>query len=111
MEQSDVSVEVRVNVVPPPRPLSDETRASLEAVRVAREAARLRARRQTLQTRIWFVTVVGAVGLVAYSFGPRVARWRHARAQAATSAPAAAPALPSPIAAATQPAQAAIANT
>jgi len=71
------------------RVLSNEVRASLEAVRVAQVAARVRARRQTVRTRLWVAAVVGAVGLVAFAFGPRIAARRHARQQAATpSAPA-----------------------
>jgi Flp pilus assembly protein TadD len=66
--------------------LSDEVRASLEAVRVAQVAARLRVRRQTVRTRIWVAAVGGAVGLVALAFGPRIAGRRQARPTAATAA-------------------------
>jgi hypothetical protein len=66
--------------------LSDEVRASLEAVRLAQVAARLRARRQTMEARLWCATLVGAVVLVTLAFGPRAARWWHARSQPARSA-------------------------
>jgi len=68
--------------------LADEARASMEAVRAAQEAARVRARRQTAQARRWFAGSVIATVLVGFVAGPPVARWRHARAQAAVPAPA-----------------------
>ena len=58
--------------------LSDEARASLEAVRAAQEVARRRARQQTRRARLWFLTVVGGVAVAAV-FGPRVARGWQAR--------------------------------
>jgi len=70
----------------PRHALSAEVRASLEAVRVARDAARVRARRQTVQARIWFAASLAAAALAAFTFVPRIARWRHARAQVATTA-------------------------
>ncbi len=79
MEQSDVSVEVRVPPPSPGRGLSAEVRASLEAVRVAQVGARQRARRQTMKARIWFTIVMGAVGFAAVAVAPRLARIRHAR--------------------------------
>jgi Flp pilus assembly protein TadD len=85
MEQPDAAA-VTISMVTLGRRLSSEARASLEAVRVAQDAARLRARRQTAQTRIWFTVLLGAVVVAAIVAGPRVAsRWRHARPQAATS--------------------------
>ena len=99
MEQPDVPSEAKIPMLPPPRPLSDEVRASLEAVRLAQEAARLRGRKQTMRTRIWFATLVGAVTLIAVAFAPRIARRPKARPQAATAAlPAPLPALPEPVA-------------
>lgn len=69
--------------------LSDEARASLEAVRAAQEVARRRARQQTRRARLWLLTMMGGVAVAAV-FGPRFARgWpRHA--------PVARAALPSP---------------
>ncbi len=86
MEQPHVPAAAAVAIASLGRALSDEARASLEAVRVAQEAARLRARRQTTQARIWLIALLGAGALAAVTVGPRVARWRHARAQAATPA-------------------------
>src|SRR3954471_14032766 len=77
MEQSDVSVEVRIPFPPPGRGLSPEVRASLEAVRVAQVGARQRARRQTMKARIWFTIVMGAIGFAAVAVAPRLARIRH----------------------------------
>ena len=88
MEQSDLYAEDRLPAVMPARELSDEVRASLDAVREAQTAARLRAHRQTVRTRIWSVTVIGAVAVVAFVVGPRVARGRYARTQAAKTATA-----------------------
>lgn len=59
---------------------------SLEAVRIAQEAARVRARRQTLHTRFWFAASLAAVTLAAFAMGPRVSRWAHARARKAVAA-------------------------
>jgi len=88
MEQTEVLAGTGSDapVMSPKLALSDEVRASLEAVRVAQQAARVRARRQTVRTRIWFATSVAAAALVAFAFGPRVARSRHAGPQAATAA-------------------------
>lgn len=63
------------------RGLSDEVRASLEAVRKAQEKAQQQARRQTLHARIWLTAlmVVAALAIV----GSRATRSRHARTQAA----------------------------
>jgi len=86
MEQPHVPAAAAVAIASLGRALSDEARASLEAVRVAQEAARLRARRQTTHARIWLIALLGAGVFAAVSFAPRVARWRHARSHAATSA-------------------------
>jgi len=72
----------------------------MEAIRVAREAARERARRQTLKTRIWFVASLAALALGAIAIGPRFVRWRHVRPQTAT-APRAVESIPAPTATAT----------
>ena len=71
--------------------LSDEARASLEAVRAAQEVARRRARQQTRRARLWFLTIVGGLAAAAV-FGPRVARGWQDR----TRAPAAALVAPTP---------------
>jgi tetratricopeptide (TPR) repeat protein len=62
--------------------LSDEVRASLQAVRTAQLAAHVRARRQTVRARIWFAGMLAAAAVAAVAAGPRVARWRHPRTQA-----------------------------
>jgi tetratricopeptide (TPR) repeat protein len=106
LEQSEVKVAPDSPIVLGGRGLSAEVRASLEAVRVAQEAARARARRQTVQTRIWFALLLGTVALCAVAFGPRLARLarlRHAPAPvaapvAAPAQPAAMPAPPEPVA-------------
>jgi tetratricopeptide (TPR) repeat protein len=107
MEQPHVPAAAAVAIASLGRALSDEARASLEAVRVAQEAARLRARRQTTQARIWLIALLGAGALAAVTVGPRVARWRQARAQAGgparTSLIAAAPAAPAAKAPAVEP--------
>jgi hypothetical protein len=86
MEQLEVPGAATVPNVLAGRPLSDEVRASLEAVRLAQVAARARARRQTVRARIWLAAAMGAAGLAALAFGPRIAGRRHARPQAATPA-------------------------
>jgi tetratricopeptide (TPR) repeat protein len=101
MEQAEVQARVSGAQVVAGRALSNEVRASLEAVRVAQEAARVRARRQTLRTRLWFAMLVGAGFAAAIAVGPRVVRWRQARTAAAAPArPVPAPALtpPAPVA-------------
>ena len=102
MEQPDVraAAAATASVISLGRALSDEARASLEAVRVAQEAARLRARRQTTHARLWFIALVGCVVLFAVAFAPRLARWRQARPKANTTAARPAPvhATPQPIA-------------
>jgi tetratricopeptide (TPR) repeat protein len=61
-EQAEVIVASGIQTTSPKRELPAEVLASLEAVRVAQENARRRARRETLHARIWFVVLVGAVG-------------------------------------------------
>ena len=87
MQQPEVQVAADGPVVLGGRALSDQVRASLEAVREAQEAARVRARRQTVRTRIWFVAMVAAGALTALAVGPRLARGRHAAVPAAAAAP------------------------
>ena len=95
--------------------LSQETRASLAAVRVAQESAQRRARQQTMQARIWLALLVGAVALGAVTLRPRVAAWRQSRAETAKRArtsprtPSGPPAAATPVAMAhaAQPASAA----
>ena len=109
IEQSEVEAGASAPRVSAGRALPAEVRASLEAVRMAREAARLRGRRETVKARISFAVMMGAVALAAAMVGPRVVRWRHARAHAKgaraaslvlrhETAPVAAPA-PAPVAA------------
>src|SRR3954471_20587552 len=89
MEQVDVPAGAAAASVSLGRALSDEARASLEAVRVAQEAGRLRARRQTVRARIGLAAMVGVGGLLALVLVPRVAGGRYARVQApATARPA-----------------------
>ncbi|MFL5306418.1 MAG: hypothetical protein ACJ8F1_14470 [Polyangia bacterium] len=77
--------------------LSDEARASLEAVRAAQEVARRRARQQTRRARLWFLTVVGGVAVAAV-FGPRVARgWQERGRTAPAAVPTPAATEPTPI--------------
>jgi tetratricopeptide (TPR) repeat protein len=88
---------ISVTIVSTGRALSNEVRASLEAVREAEEGARLRARRQTRHTRLWFLATVGAVVAAGFAFGPRVVHRKHVPATAAAThstadRPAAAPA-------------------
>jgi tetratricopeptide (TPR) repeat protein len=64
--------------------LSQETRASLAAVRVAQESAQRRARRQTMETRLGVALLLGAAALGAVALKPRLTHWRQSRAQAAT---------------------------
>ena len=86
MEQVDVPAGAMAASATLGRALSDEARASLQAVRVAQEAARLRVRRQTVRARIWAATMMVAVGVTAAVFGVRMVGRRHARPQAPTSA-------------------------
>ena len=78
--------------------LSQETRASLAAVRVAQESAQRRARQQTMRARIRLALLVGAVALGAVTLKPRVAQWRQSPAKTAAPASAVEPALAKPAA-------------
>jgi hypothetical protein len=110
MEQQDVSAGAAVPASVPVeslrRGLSNEVRASLEAVRVAGVVARARARRQTLHARIALATMLVGLTVAALAFGPRLVREIRARRHAVTAAapvaiaPPAAPAalLPKPVA-------------
>jgi hypothetical protein len=100
MEQAEVQAGARGPKMPV-RGLSDEVRASLEAVRIAREAAHERARRQTLRARLWFVALAGGVAAATFAVGPRVAHWWQGRSHAATPAVTPTPAPEAPVAAAT----------
>jgi hypothetical protein len=82
-QQTDAPEGLGPSPVPPKLVLSNEVRASLEAVRVAQEAARVRARQQTLTTRVWFAATVAMLAAAGFALAPRVARWRHGRVQAA----------------------------
>jgi len=79
IEQSDVAVPPGVPITSFRLVLSQEVRASLEAVREAQEVARLQARRQTRQARLWFAATVGALALAGFAVGPRLSHWWHAR--------------------------------
>jgi len=88
MEQTDIPAGQRSRgpMASLVRELSTEVRASMEAVREAREAAHQRARRQTLKTRLWFLLGLGATAVALVAFGPSMARWRPNRARTATAA-------------------------
>ena len=103
IEQTDVPAGAKPAApVEPPRPVrSQEVRASLEAVRVAREAAHIRARKQTMQARLWFAASVAALAGAGFVFAPRISHWWHSRGHAPASARAAhapEPAAPAPVA-------------
>jgi tetratricopeptide (TPR) repeat protein len=103
MEQLDVSAGPSAVAIGSLRAsLSDEARASLDAVRSAQEIARRRARQQTRRARLWLLTIVGTVALAAV-FGPRFARGGHRQepARPTTTAALSAPVAvqPAPIAA------------
>ncbi len=87
LEQSETGEGRAVAIVSLKVALSEETRASLAAVRVAQESAQRRAQRQTLQARILFALLVGAVALGAGTLRPRLAHWRQSRAKTAQPAP------------------------
>jgi tetratricopeptide (TPR) repeat protein len=92
MEQPEVSAPPTTPIGSLRVALSVEARASLESVRFAQEAARLRSRQQTRQARLLFATGA-AMALLAVGLAPRVAHWRQARRPAsAATAPS-----PSPI--------------
>ncbi|MES1204654.1 MAG: hypothetical protein ABUS79_01835 [Pseudomonadota bacterium] len=68
--------------------MSDAARASLVAVRAAQEAARERARRETVRTRAWCGAIVGVIALGVILVGPRVGRRDRAAVAAEPPAPA-----------------------
>jgi tetratricopeptide (TPR) repeat protein len=111
MEQADVSATSSAPIASIRLALSDEAKASLQAVRVAQEAARLQARRQTRVARLWFAASLGALALAGFALGPRASHWwraRHHRSIAARPslvlpAPAHPPAMPGPLAPANAP--------
>ena len=111
LEQPETGENRAVAIVSLKLALSQEARASLAAVRVAQESAQKRARRQTMETRLGVALLLGAAALGAVASGPRLARWRQSRAQAAnavrTSPLAPEAAAPAPTAHAAQPAVAA----
>jgi len=76
--------------------LAEEARASLEAVRVAQEAARSRARRQTLRARLLFAGSMAGVALAVLGFGPRLSHWRQAHGPLAGAAQPVLPASTAP---------------
>jgi tetratricopeptide (TPR) repeat protein len=96
-EQTEVPAGATAASVSLRRALSDDARASLEAVRAAQEAAQVRIRRQTVQTRIWFAAATGTVGLLALALSLHMVSRRHAPPRSpAVLAPASMP--PPPIA-------------
>jgi tetratricopeptide (TPR) repeat protein len=86
LEQPEMAKSHGVAIVSLKLALSQETRASLAAVRVAQASAQRRARQQTVQARIWLALLVGAAALGALTLRPRVTAWRRSRAE--TSKPA-----------------------
>jgi tetratricopeptide (TPR) repeat protein len=82
MEQAEVSASASTPIGSLRVALSDEARASLQAVHVAQEAARERARQQTRQARLMFAAGAAMALLVAGLAAPRVARWKEARRRA-----------------------------
>jgi len=88
---SSPQLRVTINVSPPGRRLSDDVRASLEAVREAQLVARKRARRETLRARV----VVGGIAAVAivglFVVRPRLRAGRIASAATPTKVVAALP--------------------
>jgi tetratricopeptide (TPR) repeat protein len=84
--QTDAPEGLGPSPVPPKLVLSNEVRASLQAVRVAQDAARVRARQQTLTTRVWFAASLAMLAAVGFTLAPRVARWRHGGVHAAPAA-------------------------
>jgi tetratricopeptide (TPR) repeat protein len=85
LEQPETGENRGVAIVSLKLALSQEARTSLAAVRIAQESAQKRARRQTMETRLGVALLLAAVALGAVASGPRLARWRHSRAQAASA--------------------------
>jgi tetratricopeptide (TPR) repeat protein len=81
MEQAEVSASASTPIGSLRVALSEEARASLNAVHVAQEAARERSRQQTRQARLLFAVGAAAAVLVA-GMAPRVAHWRRTHRQA-----------------------------
>jgi tetratricopeptide (TPR) repeat protein len=96
MEQAEASAPAALAVGSLKVALSDDARASLEAVRVAQAAARQRARQETRRARFFFATGLAAAVLLVAGLGPRLARWRHAHRQAPIATPTSAAPLPAP---------------
>lgn len=94
----DLDTSMELQSVPLP-PLSEATRASLEAVRRAQEAARERARRETVRARIGAGMVVTVIVAGVIVLGPSMKRRLNA-ARAATVNPVALVAAPAPATAA-----------
>jgi tetratricopeptide (TPR) repeat protein len=111
IEQADVSAIPSAPVGSFRLELSEEARASLQAVREAQEAARLQARRQTQQARLWFLTAVGALVLAGVTIAPRLSHWWHARRHPGTMVSSAKPAATSGSSAMVAAAQTAEAST
>lgn len=87
MEQAEASAQGAVAVGSLKVALSDDARASLEAVRVAQAAAQQRARQQTRQARLLFAAGTTAAVLLFAGLAPRAAHWRHARRSAPIATP------------------------
>jgi tetratricopeptide (TPR) repeat protein len=79
MEQTEASAPAALAVGSLKVALSDDARASLEAVRVAQAAAQQRARQQTRRARLLFASGTAAAVLLVAGLAPRVTHWRHAR--------------------------------
>jgi len=85
LQQPETGENRAVAIVSLKLALSQETRASLAAVRVAQESAQRRARRQTMETRLGVALLLGAAALGAVALKPRLTHWRQSRAQSATA--------------------------
>jgi len=86
LEQPDSEERPGFAIVSLKLALSQETRASLAAVRAAQESAQRRARQQTIEAWLGVALLTGAVALGAIALKPRVTRWRQSHAQTAQSA-------------------------
>jgi tetratricopeptide (TPR) repeat protein len=93
MEHSQTSTAPGVPFASFKLTLSEDARASLEAVRAAQETARLRARRQTMQARLWFAVILGAGALVVGTW-PRLKHSLGGRASSMAVERTASPSLP-----------------
>jgi tetratricopeptide (TPR) repeat protein len=90
----------RVVLKPHPSTSIDRLHASLQAVRAAQEAARVRARRETRRTRMWFGIVTGCLVAGVLVFGPRLRRHRVSSSAVGVATAVAATEPPAPVAAA-----------